>query len=95
VTLAYATCRRHALIGRALYLPERCAAHEEHRELADCRSTAAGHPGRSRCSVSMELRNESAVGFYAVDSLFGSHSISRTSEHLTARLCFPLLSGCS
>jgi SRSO17 transposase len=34
VTLAYATSRGHALIGRALYLPEGCAADEEHRELA-------------------------------------------------------------
>jgi SRSO17 transposase len=34
VTLAYATRRGHALIGRALYLPEACAADEEHRELA-------------------------------------------------------------
>jgi SRSO17 transposase len=34
VTLTYATRRGHALIGRALYLPEGCAADEEHRELA-------------------------------------------------------------
>jgi hypothetical protein len=34
VTLTCATSRGHALIGRALYLPEACAADEEHRELA-------------------------------------------------------------
>jgi SRSO17 transposase len=34
VTLTYATSRGHALIGRALYLPEACAADEEHRDLA-------------------------------------------------------------
>ena len=34
VTLTYATSRGHALIGRALYLPEGCAADDEHRELA-------------------------------------------------------------
>jgi SRSO17 transposase len=34
VTLTYASGRRHALIGRALYLSEGCAADEEHRELA-------------------------------------------------------------
>jgi len=34
VTLTYASGRGHALIGRALYLPGRCAADEEHRELA-------------------------------------------------------------
>jgi SRSO17 transposase len=33
VTLTYATGRGHALIGRALYLPEGCAGDEEHREL--------------------------------------------------------------
>ena len=34
VTLTFATSRGHTLIGRALYLPEACAADEEHRELA-------------------------------------------------------------
>ena len=34
VTMTYATSRGHALIGRALYLPEGCAADDEHRELA-------------------------------------------------------------
>jgi SRSO17 transposase len=34
VTLTYATGRGHVLIGRALYLPECCAADGEHRELA-------------------------------------------------------------
>ena len=34
VTLTFATRRGHALIGRALYLPEARAADEEHRELA-------------------------------------------------------------
>jgi SRSO17 transposase len=34
VTVTYATSRGHALIGRALYLPEGCAADKEHRELA-------------------------------------------------------------
>jgi SRSO17 transposase len=34
VTLTYATGRGHTLIDRALYLPQACAAGEEHRELA-------------------------------------------------------------
>jgi SRSO17 transposase len=34
VTLAYATGRGHALIGRSLYPPAACAADGEHRELA-------------------------------------------------------------
>jgi SRSO17 transposase len=32
--VTYASGRGHALIGRALYLPEGCAGDEEHRELA-------------------------------------------------------------
>jgi SRSO17 transposase len=52
VTLTYATGRGHALIGRALYLPEGCAAAEEHRELAGIpgevmfatKPQLAGHP---------------------------------------------------
>ena len=34
VTVTYASGRGHALIGRDLYLPEACAADEEHRKLA-------------------------------------------------------------
>jgi SRSO17 transposase len=34
VTLTFAASRGHTLIGRALYLPEACAADDEHRELA-------------------------------------------------------------
>jgi SRSO17 transposase len=34
VTLTFAASRGHTLIGRALYLPQACAADEEHRELA-------------------------------------------------------------
>jgi SRSO17 transposase len=41
VTVTYATGRGHALIGRALYLPEACAADEEHRELAGVPEEAA------------------------------------------------------
>jgi SRSO17 transposase len=34
VTLTFATSRGHTLIDRALYLPQACAADDEHRELA-------------------------------------------------------------
>jgi SRSO17 transposase len=34
VTLTFATSRGHTLIDRALYLPGKCAADDEHRELA-------------------------------------------------------------
>jgi SRSO17 transposase len=51
VTLTFAASRGHALIGRALYLPEGRAADEEHRELAgvprrgDVRHQAGAGPG--------------------------------------------------
>ena len=48
VTLTYATGCGHALIGRALYLPEGCAADEEHRELAGHRPRAAPAPTQHR-----------------------------------------------
>ena len=47
VTLTYATGRGHALIGRALYLPEGCAADEEHRELAGVPDEGCSLPSRS------------------------------------------------
>jgi DDE superfamily endonuclease len=46
VTLTYATRRGHALIGRALYLPEGCAADEEHRELAGVPEEVMSPPSR-------------------------------------------------
>ena len=56
VTLTCATGCGHALIGRALYLPEACAADEENRELigvpegGDVRHQAptGGRPARPR-----------------------------------------------
>jgi len=47
VTLTYATGRGHALIGRALYLPEACTADEEHRELAGVPERYCSSPSRS------------------------------------------------
>jgi hypothetical protein len=44
VTLTYATGRGHALIGRALYLPEACAVDEEYRELAASRRRSRPPP---------------------------------------------------
>jgi hypothetical protein len=56
VTLTFATSRGHTLIGRALYLPEACAADEEHRELAgdarggDVRDQATAGQGAATAS---------------------------------------------
>ena len=47
VTLTYAAPGGHALIGRALYLPEGWAADDERRELAGYRTTSRSKPSRS------------------------------------------------
>ncbi len=51
VMLAFAASRGHALIGRALYLPEGCAADEEHRELA-------GVPGEVLVAAKPQLADD-------------------------------------
>jgi SRSO17 transposase len=51
VTLTYATRCGHTLIDRALYLPEGCAADEEHRELA-------GIPGEVMFATKPQLAGE-------------------------------------
>ena len=51
VTLTYASGRGHALIDRALYLPQARAADEEHRELA-------GIPEETMFATKLELADE-------------------------------------
>jgi SRSO17 transposase len=79
VTLTYATSRGHALIGRALYLPEGCAADEEHRELAGVPEEvlfatkpqlAAGLLDRAQ---SLGIRAAFVVG----DEVYGGHQLRR------------------
>jgi SRSO17 transposase len=79
VTLTYATSRGHALIGRALYLPEACAADEEHRELAGVPEEmmfatkpqlAGGLPGREH---SLGIR----AAFVAGDEVYGGRELRR------------------
>jgi hypothetical protein len=59
VTVTYATGRGHALIGRALYLPEGCAADEGHRELAWVRT---GGRSRKRVGETAYLPEELGAG---------------------------------
>jgi SRSO17 transposase len=79
VTLTYATGRGHALIGRALYLPEACAADEEHRELA-------GVPEEMMFATKPQLagtllgRAQSAgirAAFVAGDEVYGGRELRR------------------
>ena len=57
VTVTYATARGHALIGRALYLPETYAADEERRELAGSRRRYCSLPSRSWPASSWAARS--------------------------------------
>jgi SRSO17 transposase len=79
VTLTYATSRGHTLIGRALYLPEACAADEEHRELA-------GVPDEVMFATKPQLaaglldRTQSAgirAAFVAGDEVYGGRELRR------------------
>jgi SRSO17 transposase len=77
VTLTYATSRGHALIGRALYLPEARAVDEEHRELA-------GIPGEVLFATKPQLagdllKHAHALGiraaFVAGDEVYGGREL--------------------
>jgi SRSO17 transposase len=79
VTLTLATSRGHALIGRALYLPETCAADEEHRELA-------GVPEEVMFATKPELAGELLArahergiraAFVAGDEVYGGRQLRR------------------
>ena len=80
VTLTYAAPAGHALIGRALYLPEDWAADEERRELA-------GVPGESMFATKPELAGRLLqhahdrgirAGFVAGDEVYGGLGLRRS-----------------
>jgi SRSO17 transposase len=79
VTLTYATGRGHALIGRALYLPQASAADDEHRELA-------GVPDEVMFATKPELAGELLgrahqrgirAAFAAGDEVYGGRGLRR------------------
>ena len=79
VTLTYATGRGHALIGRALYLPEACAADEEHRELAgvpdEVMFTTKPHLASALLDRAHRLGIRAA--FVAGDEVYGGRQLRR------------------
>ena len=79
VTLTYATGRGHALVGRALYLPQVSAAGDEHRELA-------GIPDEVMFATKPELAGELLgrahqrgirAAFAAGDEVYGGGGLRR------------------
>src|SRR4029079_6364691 len=79
VTLTYATRRGHALIGRALYLPEMCAADEEHRELAGVPEEVmfATKPQLAGTLLDRAQSLGSRAAFVAGDEVYGGRELLR------------------
>jgi len=79
VTVTYATCRGHALIGRAPYLPEGCAADEEHRELAGVPEEVmfASKPQLAVGLLDRAHRLGIRAAFVAGDEVYGGRELRR------------------
>ena len=79
VTLTYATGRGHALIGRALYLPEGCAADGEHRELAAVPEQVmfATKPQLAGSLLDRAHRLGIRAAFVAGDEVYGGRELRR------------------
>jgi len=79
VTLTYATGRGHALIGRTLYLPEGCAADEEHRELAGVPDEVmfASKPQLAGDLLDRAHRLGIRAAFVAGDEVYGGRQLRR------------------
>jgi SRSO17 transposase len=80
VTLTFATSRGHALIGRALYLPEACAADEEHRELAGVPDEVmfATKPQLAGALLDRAHRLGIRPAFVAGDEVYGGSQLRRS-----------------
>jgi SRSO17 transposase len=79
VTLTYATGRGHALVGRALYLPEGCAADEEHRELAGVPEEVMFATKPQLASALLDRAQSLGIraAFVAGDEVYGGRQLRR------------------
>ena len=79
VTLTYATGRGHALIGRALYLPEARAADDEHRELAGVPEQVifASKPQLAGALLERAQSLGIRAAFVAGDEVYGGRQLRR------------------
>jgi SRSO17 transposase len=80
VTVTYATSRGHALIGRALYLPESCAADEEHRELAGVPEEVMFATKPQLAGTLLDRAYALGIGaaFVAGDEVYGGRQLRRS-----------------
>ena len=79
VTLTFASGRGHALIGRALYLPEGRAADEEHRELAGVPEDVMFATKPQLASALLDRAQSLGIGaaFVAGDEVYGGRELRR------------------
>ena len=77
VTVTYATGRGHALIGRALYLPEARAADEEHQELAGVPEEVMFATKPQLAGALLERAQASGIraAFVAGDEVYGGREL--------------------
>jgi SRSO17 transposase len=79
VTLTFATSRGHTLIDRALYLPEACAAGEEHRELAGVPEEVMFATKPELAGALLQRAHERGIRapFVAGDEVYGRRGLRR------------------
>jgi SRSO17 transposase len=89
VTLTYATGRGHALIGRALYLPEACAADEEHRELAGVPEEVLFATKPQLAGTLLDHAHDAGIraAFVAGDEVYGGRELRRSIRQRGNELC--------
>ena len=83
VTLTYATGRGHALIGRALYLPEGRAADEERRELAGVPEEVMFATKPQLAGALLDRAHSAGIraAFVAGDEAYGGRELRRGIRH--------------
>ena len=79
VTLTFASGRGHALIDRALYLPEGCVADEEHRELAGIPDEVMFATKPQLADELLERAHERGIraAFVTGDEVYGGRELRR------------------
>ena len=79
VTLTFASGRGHALIDRALYLPQACAADDEHRELAGIPDEVGFATKPQLAGELLERAHERGIraAFVTGDQVYGGRELRR------------------
>ena len=91
VTLTYAAPAGHALIGRALYLPEGWAADEERRELAGVPDEVMFATKPQLAGGLLQHAHDRGIraAFVAGDEVYGGLDLRRASASAAPATCWP------